>query len=303
MAGILRAAARKLGGDAPQADAADRTVRACQRKKRKIHGAEMRYLRIKNWKKYQHYKDRNPPWIKLHREVLDDYDMACLQDASKLHLILIWLLSSQMDNRIPDDSEWVKNKIGSHTKVNLKELIDKGFLVVEHSASMPLANCSPETETEAEAEGVDKKESTPKRARRKISYTQEFGSFWKVFPPNGASKDEAQKSYDRAISEGADHGQIERSAGAYAAYLDRTATKTAHATTWLNQRRWRTDYGSLEKENGKSIIANAGPTFRSEAERIAAGFLSQPAGQGEIEPGIGPGLRIAEAIRENSSQP
>jgi len=27
-------------------------------------------LRVKNWGKFQHYKDRNPPWIKLHRGLL-----------------------------------------------------------------------------------------------------------------------------------------------------------------------------------------------------------------------------------------
>ena len=27
--------------------------------------ADMGSLRVKNWKKFQHYKDRNPPWIKL----------------------------------------------------------------------------------------------------------------------------------------------------------------------------------------------------------------------------------------------
>ena len=29
--------------------------------------------RVKNWSKFQHYKNRNPPWIRLHVEILDDY--------------------------------------------------------------------------------------------------------------------------------------------------------------------------------------------------------------------------------------
>ena len=32
-------------------------------------------MRIKNWAQFQHFKDRSPPWIKLHREFLDDYDI------------------------------------------------------------------------------------------------------------------------------------------------------------------------------------------------------------------------------------
>jgi hypothetical protein len=39
----------------------------------------VRYLRVKNWSEFQHYKDRNPPWIKLHRTLLDhDYEAAIL---------------------------------------------------------------------------------------------------------------------------------------------------------------------------------------------------------------------------------
>jgi ribosomal protein L19E len=122
----------------------------------------MQYLRVKNWKEFQHYNDRSPPWIKLHRKVLDDYDMACLQDASKLHLILIWVLASQLDNRIPNDPAWVAKKIGATTKVNLKELIDKGFLIVEHGDSAVLAERSPETEEEREG-------SFRKAGRQKLS--------------------------------------------------------------------------------------------------------------------------------------
>lgn len=95
----------------------------------------MNYLSVKNWEKFQHYKDRTPPWIKLHRELLDDYDFSCLQDASKAHLMLLWLLASQLDNKIPADEVWLKNKLGLTGKINLKELIDNGFLVLEQNAS------------------------------------------------------------------------------------------------------------------------------------------------------------------------
>lgn len=111
----------------------------------------MQYLRVKNWEDFQHYKDRNPPWIKLHRGLLHDYDFICLQDASKMQLMLIWLLASQMDNRIPADEDFIKKQIGISGKLNLKELIDKGFLIDD---SNMLADCKqsamPETETETE---------------------------------------------------------------------------------------------------------------------------------------------------------
>ena len=128
------------------------------------------YLRVKNLDKYQHYKDRCPPWIKLHLSTVRDYDFSCLQDASKAHLMLIWLLASQLDNRIPNDPDWIKGQTGMRNKPNLNLLIDKGFLILEQDASNALADCNqsamPETETytkEAEKEPPisPKGDSTP----------------------------------------------------------------------------------------------------------------------------------------------
>jgi len=120
----------------------------------------MDYLKVKDWEQFQHYKDRNPPWIKLSRDLLRDYNFQCLQDASKLQLMLIWLLASQMDNKIPADEEFIKNQIGVKGKLCLKELIDKGYLI---DASGMLADCKQsamletETETETYSKEAEKK--------------------------------------------------------------------------------------------------------------------------------------------------
>lgn len=51
--------------------------------------------RIKNWKKFQHFKDRRPPWIKLHREILDQRDIMMISDCNFAFLIKLWLLASE----------------------------------------------------------------------------------------------------------------------------------------------------------------------------------------------------------------
>lgn len=106
----------------------------------KGEGACLRYLTVKNWKQFQHYTDRNPPWIKLHRALLDDYEFSCLQDASKLLLILIWLLASQNEGRIPDDAAFLQKKLSLTKLPDLKPLIDHGFLIAEQVASNTLAD-------------------------------------------------------------------------------------------------------------------------------------------------------------------
>lgn len=116
----------------------------------------MRYLSIKNYAKHQHYKDRRPPWIKLHAEVLDDYEFLCLQDASKAHLMLLWVLASKLENRIPCDPVFLAERLGATTPVNFQELVLQGFIELSEDDSKPLAfrkqSAMPETEAEGETE-------------------------------------------------------------------------------------------------------------------------------------------------------
>ncbi len=116
----------------------------------------MKFLRVKNLEKHQHYKDRRPPWIKLHSEVLDDYDFACLQDASKAHLMLIWVLASRLDNKIPYDLAWITKQLSATVAVDVEELIMQGFIEVFDDGSKVLAprkqSAMPETERETETE-------------------------------------------------------------------------------------------------------------------------------------------------------
>ena len=116
----------------------------------------MAWISVVGWAEHQHYKDRNPPWIKLHTKLLDNYEWARLQDASKLHLMGIWLLAARHENRIPADPEWIARRISATEPVDLQALVDGGFISVEGSlaqdASTALAKCSPETEAETETE-------------------------------------------------------------------------------------------------------------------------------------------------------
>jgi hypothetical protein len=116
------------------------------------------FVAIVNLASFQHYKDRNPPWIKLHTALLEKYEYQCLQDASKSHLVGLWMLASRLDNKIPNDPVWIAQRIGATSPVNLQPLLDAGFIELLGSrASKPLAlglqDAGPETEAEGEAEG------------------------------------------------------------------------------------------------------------------------------------------------------
>ena len=137
------------------------------------------FISIPNLERWQHYKDRCPPWIKLHRDILNDYKYSCLQDASKLHLMMIWLLASQMDNKLPNDPKWIASRINATDPVNLKELIKHGFIVADSTA---LASCEQvdiaeaETETETETEG---KQPCPGKPEPFTVSVDEIFGFWR----------------------------------------------------------------------------------------------------------------------------
>lgn len=98
----------------------------------------MEYISIRNWEKFQHYGDRNPPWIKLHQSLFRDYDYAKLNDESKLLLISLFLLASITGNKIPNDPEWVRVETKIQGKIDFQPLFDTRFLL-SYNASKRLA--------------------------------------------------------------------------------------------------------------------------------------------------------------------
>jgi hypothetical protein len=52
-------------------------------------------IQPKDWAEFQHYKDRNPTWIKLHRTLLDNFEFHRLPLASRALAPMLWLLASE----------------------------------------------------------------------------------------------------------------------------------------------------------------------------------------------------------------
>lgn len=121
-------------------------------------------LKVAGWDKFQHYKDRSPPWIKLHKGLLDNFDFQMLPVASRALAPMIWLLASEADDGSVDGNpDFLAFRLRASRKEivdGLKPLIDKGFLIEEQDASKPIAEpkqsacleTEEETETETELE-------------------------------------------------------------------------------------------------------------------------------------------------------
>ena len=59
-------------------------------------------MRIKNWDRFQHFKDRKPIWIKLYRDLLDDLNWHELDPKSAKALVMIWLIASEDLGILPE---------------------------------------------------------------------------------------------------------------------------------------------------------------------------------------------------------
>jgi len=99
-----------------------------------------RFLSIKNYKEYQHYKHRNPPWIKLHLSILDDPDFLSLPDASKWHYIGLILLASRHENTIKPDMSYIKNRLGLTEKLNLTSCFLRDHVLASNASKVLLTN-------------------------------------------------------------------------------------------------------------------------------------------------------------------
>lgn len=130
---------------------------------------------VKGWDEFQHYKKRRPPWIKLHRSLLDDYTFSRLPDASRALAPCIWLLASESDDgSIPDDPNELGFRLrqsGQWIEKAVKPLVDNGFLICLQDASNMLATRKQDALSETE-ERQRREESTEKRGASLSAFTK-----------------------------------------------------------------------------------------------------------------------------------
>jgi hypothetical protein len=138
----------------------------------------VRFIAVKDFEHFQHYKGRTPPWIKFYNALLDDYRFLQLSDAARSQLMLIWLVASRHKNRIPNDPKYITQAIHCTTKLQLGALIDSGWLYLaedaplaerEQDASKALAerpqSAIPEKEREVEVEKETEETTTYNSSR------------------------------------------------------------------------------------------------------------------------------------------
>lgn len=122
----------------------------------------------------QSYKDRNPPWIRLHKKLLDDFEFQKMTVESRALLPMLWLLAAEDEDPVSGMLRFGYEEIAFRLrsdplviKNSVTEIIRAGFIEEVHNEEMPLFNDKtdsygtvteplrndhPETETETETE-------------------------------------------------------------------------------------------------------------------------------------------------------
>lgn len=124
------------------------------------------YLRVRNWERFQHYKDRRPPWIKYHVELLDDYELTHMDYESQLVYDRLLLLAARTDNNIPNDPEHIARHISVKSEVvnaAIENLLLAGFLTIatrKRAASKAIAGRKQDADSETEQNRETESEST-----------------------------------------------------------------------------------------------------------------------------------------------
>jgi len=200
----------------------------------------------KEWKSFQHYKERRPPWIKLHRILLDNIEFLRLPVASRALAPMLWLYAAEFDEGTItasfEDIAFRLRMSDADFMAALKPLLDKGFFVTDEPDSGALADCktpnAPKTEGETEGEKESRAKNRPERTPSR------FDEFWRECPrrdgPN--PRKPAETRFSALVKTGLDPEFLIAEAKKWAEAEGRRGNIgtrfVPQVVTWLNQQRW-----------------------------------------------------------------
>jgi len=212
------------------------------------------HFKVANWTEYQHYKDRNPPWIKLHRQIINSEMWVSCDDASRVLAIACMVLAAEFDGCVPANSAYIMRRCYLSHEPNFKPLVDNGFLI---DASGLLASC------EQDASGLlDQRQRQRQRQSREeseyvhpqASAPSHFDAFWSAYPRK-QDKAKARKAFPKAIKKTTIDCMIDAIARQKQTAQWRKGIVPL-PTTWLNGERWQDEGGHEGQDSQLASIVN-----------------------------------------------
>lgn len=203
----------------------------------------MTYLGVKNLEKYQHYKDRDPKWIKLYYSILDDEAFIFLDEVDRCRYMTCLVLASRTNNKIPSDPTYLKKVMRLDRAPDLSRLLSCGLLYAYDTSSPRLdkdyTNAPVQNVSLLSSPLISSSLSYPKSEEGKKSEEGEFETFWKNYPRR-VGKKAAHKAFQNAQ----DRPRIDDLLAALRIqtlspqWLKDNGQFIPHPATWLNRGQW-----------------------------------------------------------------
>jgi len=117
------------------------------------------YYYVRNWWKFQHYHNRRPPWIKLHRTIETDPAFQSLSEIDQYRLIKLWLCASDLDGRLPRRQGYVRATLGLgnlYQESSLLARLESSGLISKED----IRGCRRDLDSPSRDRGRDREENT-----------------------------------------------------------------------------------------------------------------------------------------------
>jgi len=151
-------------------------------------------MKIKNWKKFQHYDEsRNMIWIKVYKELLDDLEWHKLDPLASKMLVNCWLIASEDNGELPE-----LETLAFRLRLSLSET-KKVISKLNHWIKDDDSNVLAEVYQDA---SLDKRREEKKREEKKGFKKPDIKEVEKYFNEKGSNDDEANKFHDFYESKG-----------------------------------------------------------------------------------------------------
>lgn len=145
----------------------------------------MMLLRIKNFEKFQHFKDRCPPWVKLYRDLLNDIEWFELDPKAAKVLVSLWLIASEDETKqgnLPSTKQLAFRLRISETE--LKSIVSKLSHWVERDDISAISSCN-------QSDAPEKRQS---REESDNASPSGFAEFWDAYPKK-RNRGDAEKAW------------------------------------------------------------------------------------------------------------
>lgn len=192
---------------------------------------DVRPIRVAKWLDYQHYKQRDPPWVKLHRKLLANPDWFALPDSAARLLPELWLIASERGGALPASRvlAFRLHRTDAQIIAGLNSLVANGFLEDASGVLAPrLQDASPEErrgETEQREETTTSDESD-----------DAFEEVWAACPRG--SKKLARGQYRKAVPSKVEHAVL-LAEWEGAVKSAREIQYVPHLYRWIRDERWQ----------------------------------------------------------------